>query len=247
MPFADISTGARLHYEDVGSGEPVLLLHGLLGTAQLHFARLMDWLKPHYRVIGPSMRGYGQSTPKPRDFPPNFYHRDAADALALMDALGLEQAHVMGYSDGGETALVAAGMQPERFKSVAVWGAVGYCGPLMRSVMQRMYPATWITQQELDLHGIPDANAFVLGWMQSMKGMIDSGGDVSVSLAPKITAPVLMMLGDQDTLNPQEYGQVFIDKTPDGRLRMFSCGHAIHDEAWDEFQKVVGDFLQSAR
>lgn len=243
MPFADIKTGARLHYEDVGSGDTIVLVHGLLDTPERRFSVLMDWLNPNYRVIAPTMRGYGQSTPKPRDFPPNFYHRDAADLLALMDAVGIERAYLMGYSDGGETALVAAGMQPERFRSVAVWGAVGYFGPIMRQVMQRMYPATWITQEELELHGIPDANGFVLGWMQSTKGMIDSGGDVSVKLAHNITCPLLMMLGDEDALNPKAYGEVFIEKVPTGRIQMFPCGHAVHEERWPDFQRAIADFL----
>lgn len=70
MPFAEISTGARLHYEDHGSGAPVILVHGLLGTARAHLGGVMDWLSADYRVIGLTLRGYGQSEPKSRDFPP---------------------------------------------------------------------------------------------------------------------------------------------------------------------------------
>src|SRR5262249_16101366 len=118
MPFADISTGARLYYEDRGQGEPIILVHGLVGSPAEHFPRVMDWLEPHYRVLGLTLRGYGHSTPKPRDFPLQFYHRDANDVLAFMDALNLQQSHILGYSDGGEVSLVAVGTQPERFKSV---------------------------------------------------------------------------------------------------------------------------------
>jgi valacyclovir hydrolase len=133
MPFAELLTGARLHYDDSGGDTPpFILVHGMLGTAALHFPQVTDWLKPNYRVLGLSLRGYGQSTPKPRTFTPDFYHKDAADVLAFMDALNIPQAHLMGYSDGGETALIAAGTQPERFKSVIVWGCVGYFGPAMR-------------------------------------------------------------------------------------------------------------------
>ncbi len=250
MPFAELSTGARLHYIDTDeageTGKPVvLLIHGMLGTGERHFPRVIEWLKPDYRVIAPTMRGYGLSEPKPRDFPPQFYHRDAKDVLAFIDALDLAPLHVMGYSDGGEIALVAGGLAPEKFRSVTVWGAVGYFGPALRPVIQRMYPADWLTDEEMAVHGLTDRDAFVLGWINSAKGMVDAGGDVSVSLAPHITAPVLLMLGDQDTLNPEEYGQNLIDRTPNGRLRMFSCGHPIHDQAWDEFQQVVGDFLKT--
>lgn len=245
MPFADLATGARLYYDDTGGDKtPVIVVHGFLGTAELHFPRVTEWLKPNYRVIGPTLRGYGQSTPKPRTFTPDFYRQDAADVLALMDALNIEQAHIMGYSDGGEVAIIAGGTQPERFKSVIAWGAVGYFGPAMRPVAQRMFPGDWITEDEVNLHGIQNRKDFVLGWINSVKTMIDAGGDVSLSLAPKIKAPLLLMLGDEDTLNPEEYGRNLVDQTPNGQLRMFKCGHPVHDEAWDEFKVVVGEFLQ---
>jgi valacyclovir hydrolase len=245
MPYAHLQTGARLFYEEYGRGEPMLLIHGLLGTPELHFSKLIDWLKERYRIIGVHVRGYGKSTPKPRDFPPNFYHRDADDILALMDALTITRAHIVGFSDGGEIALICGGKKPERFYSVIAWGAVGYFGPEMRPVAQRMYPATWLTEEEKALHGIPDGDQFVLGWINSVKQMIDSGGDVSLSLAPNITAPLLLMLGDKDTLNPEAYGRRFVEQTRQGRLEMFHSGHAIQDEDWDNFQRVVGDFLAS--
>jgi valacyclovir hydrolase len=252
MPFAELKTGARLYYDDSGapaephSSAPLVLVHGLLGTAALHFPRVTAWLSPHYRVIGVTLRGYGASTPKPRTFPVDFYHRDAADLLALLDALAIPRAHLLGYSDGGEVALIAAGSAPSRFASVMTIGAVGYMGPAMRPVAQRMYPGDWITDDELRLHGIPDRKAFVLGWINAVKSMIDAGGDVSLGSADKITAPLLLMLGDQDTLNPEAYGRRFVERTPDGRLQMFRCGHAIHDQAWDDFQRVVGAFLRGA-
>jgi len=246
MPFSDISTGARLHYEDVGQGEPLILLHGLLGTAKRDLAQVMDWLSHNYHVYGPSLRGYGESTPKPRDFPLDFYHRDAKDVLAFMDALGIQSAHILGYSDGGETALVATGLQPERFKSVAVIGAVGNFTPAIRPRVQSMFPATWITEEDKQFHDFPDADAFILQWINAMKHIIDTGGDISLSLAPNITCPVLIMLGDKDTLNPAEYAHKFLERTPNGRLEMFQCGHPVHQELWDEFQRIYGDFLRSA-
>jgi valacyclovir hydrolase len=246
MPFVDIATGARLHYEDAGSGSPVVAVHGWFGTGRTHLGNVIDWLSPSYRVLAPSLRGYGQSTPKPRDFPLDFYHRDARDVIAFLDALGIEKAHLLGYSDGGETALVAAGLAPERFKSVAVWGAVGYFSPDVRPIVQANYPATWMDDATRTLHGLTDADPLVLQWVQACKHMIDSGGDISISRAPQITAPVLLMLGDQDRLNPEASGQKFIDRTPNGRLAMFHCAHAIHDLDWENFKQVVGEFLAEA-
>jgi valacyclovir hydrolase len=247
MPHVEISTGANLYYEDRGQGEPFILVHGLIGSAAEHFPRVMDWLEKDYRVLGLTLRGYGHSTPKPRDFPLRFYHRDAADVLAFMDALGIEKAHILGYSDGGETALIAAGTQPERFKSVMIIGAIGSFGPEMRPLVQRPYPGDWISDEEVAFHGIANRAQFTQQWVTAMKAYIDAGGDISLSLAPKITAPVLLMLGESDTLNPVAYGEKYIAQTPNGRLEVFKCGHAVHDEDWDTFQKVVSDFLKTTK
>ncbi|MEP7290539.1 MAG: alpha/beta hydrolase [Chloroflexota bacterium] len=246
MPFMEIATGARLYYDDLGSGDPLIALHGRFGTARVDLGSVIDWLSQRYRVLGPSLRGYGESTPKPRDYPLDFYHRDARDVIALMDALGIERAHLLGFSDGGETALVAAGLAPERFRSVAVWGAVGYFGPEIRPVVQANYPATWMDETTKQLHGITDPDPIVLQWVQALKHMIDRGGDVSLSLAPNISAPVLLMLGEKDRLNPEAYGQKWVAQAQNGRVVMFDTGHGIHDEDWAGFQRVVGEFLKAA-
>src|SRR5689334_15857593 len=112
MPVMDTATGAKLHYVEYNpqaGGAPVIAIHGLMGTAEKHLGHVMRWLAGEgYHVIGLTLRGYGESYPKPRDYPLNFYHRDADDVLAFMDAMKLPKAHLMGYSDGGETVMVAA-------------------------------------------------------------------------------------------------------------------------------------------
>lgn len=248
MPLITLPTGATLHYTDTGNAQhtaPVLLIHGFLGTGETEFPHVADWLRETYRVITPTLRGYGDSMPKPRKFPPGTYHQDAKDLAALMDALNIERAHLIGYSDGGEVALIFGGTYPDRCETVITWGAVGYYGPQMRPVAQRMFPATWMTATDKKRHGIDHADAFVLSWIKSVHRIIDSGGDLSLSLADKLTVPVLLMLGERDTLNPIEYGQKFIDRTPNGRLVTFDCGHAVHTEAWESFRRTVGAFLSN--
>ena len=246
MPFVEVSTGARLHVVDTdeaGSKPPLLLLHGFLGTGETEFPRVIDWLKTDFRVIAPTLRGYGLSTPKPRKFPANFYQVDAEDMIALLDALNIQQAHLMGYSDGGEVALLAAATHPARFTKVVTWGAEGYYGPQVRPAAQRMFPAGWMTAEQQQLHGIEHPDAFVLGWVKAIRTIVDSGGDLSLSLAQQITAPLLLINGTQDPLNPVEYAQTFVDKTPNGRLVTFDCGHDVHDAVWEDFKRVVGRFL----
>lgn len=245
MPFVETHTGARLHYEDAGSGALVIAVHGMLGTARFDLGEVIDWLSADYRVIAPTLRGYGESTPKPRDFPLDFYHRDALDLLAFMDALDLPPAHILGYSDGGEVALMAAGLQPQRFLSVATIGAVGFFGPEMRPGVQRLYPVDWVTDEKRALHHMDNPVPIVMQWIRSTKMLIDGGGGPALSLAPNITCPVLLMLGDQDVLNPASCAQVYLSRVPDGRLEMFACGHAIHKQQPEAFQRVYGAWLRA--
>ncbi len=247
MPFVETRTGARLYYDEAGAGQPVVLVHGLMDVPHIHLKGVMDWLSADYHVIAPSLRGYYLSTPKPRTFPPGFYRRDAEDVLAFVEALDLEPAHLLGYSDGGEVALIAAGLQPALFRSAAVWGAVGYFGPDMYEAAARSYPGDWIAVEDRERHGITDINAVLRQWVDSVQAMVTAGGDVSLSLAPNITCPLLLLLGDGDRLNPEAYGQRLADLAPDGRLVMIrDSGHPIHKQQWEQFRAVVGAFLREA-
>lgn len=247
MPFAVTSTGARLHYIDTGGDNaPVLLLHGLVGTATQDFAQVIEWLRTDYRVIGLTLRGYGYSEPKPRRFPPSFYDIDARDTLAFLEAIDLPTCHLIGYSDGGESALIAAGIAPERFRSVCTIGATGYLSPVSRDRV-RVYPGDWIEPETRQLHGIADVEDFTKQWTESYQGMIDAGGDLSLRNAHKVVCPVLMLLGDRDRLNPPEAAQVYIDRVNDGRLVVVpDCGHSVHDDQWDTFRNEVRAHLERA-
>ncbi len=248
MPLVELPTGATLHYEDSHPQSehiPVILIHGLLGTARGHLGHVMDWLvNEGYRVIGITLRGYGESQPKPRRFPNNFYHQDANDVMALMDALSISKAHLIGYSDGGEVILIAIGEHPHRFVSAIAIGAVGYYSPELRPIFQRTYPGTWITEAEKQEHEIENTDAFALEWVRATTKMIDSGGDVSLSNAHKITCPLIIMLGKGDTLNPQSSGEKFIQQVSNGRVVMFNCGHPVHDEQTKQFRQITLKHLQ---
>lgn len=256
MPFITLKTGATLHYEDVNPQAnlaPVVLIHGMLGIPHQQLANVMDFLaQAGYRVIAPTLRGYGASTPKPRDFPPRFYHRDAEDVLALVEALDLPKAHLLGYSDGGEIVLICAGTAPERFLSVAAWGAVGYFGAEFRAVAQRMIPGSaWLTADELAEHGMPPtyADAFALNWVRGTTAYLDlNAGDVSGAIAPRIGFPLLILLGTRDTLNPREYAERYLSQAlhaPRKGVKMFDCGHPIHDEQPEAFKQAILEHLRA--
>ncbi len=250
MPLVELVTGAALHYEDMQPDSdrmPVIMIHGLLGTARGHLGHVMDWLHGQgCRVIGLTLRGYGQSTPKPRDFPDNFYHRDCDDLLAFMDARSIPQAHLIGYSDGGEVALIAAGAVPSRVASCIAIGAVGNFGPELRPIFQRTYPGDWISEAEKREHGFTDAAQFTGSWVRATTRMIDAGGDISLGLAGQITCPLIIMLGQDDKLNPRHYGERFIKQVAQGRLEMFACGHAVHEQQKEQFYDITLRHLRNA-
>jgi len=249
LPSLETSTGATLYFDDIGEGFPVILLHGWLGTGQSQLSSLISWFgQQRYRVIAPTRRGYGESLPKPRDYPYQFYHRDAHDILDLLSKLGIVYCHLIGYSDGGETALVMGGLEPKRFASIAVWGAVGSFDSSLRSHIQKNYPATWVTDELRTLNHLvsqADADRLVLGWIVAVRNIIDAGGDISLGLASNIQCPILMMIGENDVLNPEYLARKYANVATQTQLRIFRCGHAIHEEKWEEFIQVLHSFIQN--
>ncbi|MCS7070779.1 MAG: alpha/beta hydrolase, partial [Anaerolinea sp.] len=229
---------------DAADPPVLLLIHGWLGSAQSDFADLLPWLSRRFRVIGPTRRGYGESSPKPRDYPVDFLRRDARDLIALLDALGVLECHVLGWSDGGETGLCVAGLAGARVRSCAVWGATGYYAPSLRDATASTYPPVWMDAATKARNHLTDADAdqLVLGWVTAVRQIVDGGGDAALSLAPQISAPVLMMLGKQDRLNPASSAEHFLKHVADGGLVMFDGGHALHWEEPDKFKRVLAAF-----
>ncbi|NLE52792.1 MAG: alpha/beta hydrolase [Chloroflexi bacterium] len=240
------ANGATIDYADTGGeGAPLVLIHGWLGSWD-DLLPEFDWLRAGgYRVLAPSRRGYARSGPKPRDYPRDFYRRDAEDLAAWLDALDVRGAHIVGYSDGGEVALLLPIIRPDLVRSVVTWGAVGHFTPDLRVFVHRKYPPTWVDDHTRALHGPEHINRMVLGWVTAMKQIIDSGGDVSYGAADQIACPLLLMLGRSDTLNPIVLGQAFVERAPHARLALFDCGHAIHRELPDAFRTTVSEFLRA--
>jgi pimeloyl-ACP methyl ester carboxylesterase len=107
--------GARLWFATYGSGPPVLLLHGGLGSGEDWGNQVPALVRAGYRAIVIDSRGHGRST---RDARPLDYERMASDVLAVMDALGIAQARVVGWSDGAILGLILGMRSPERVARV---------------------------------------------------------------------------------------------------------------------------------
>src|SRR5687767_1158241 len=107
--------GARIWYAAYGSGLPVILLHGGLGHSGNWGYQVPALVKSGYRAVVIDSRGHGRST---RDARPFTYELMASDVLAVMDALQLEQAGLVGWSDGAVIALILASKAPTRVTGV---------------------------------------------------------------------------------------------------------------------------------
>ena len=118
------SNGVRIHYIEKGSGDPVLLVHGITNSIQIWTtAGLIDTLAADHRVIAFDLRGHGQSG-KPHD--PNQYGREMAlDAIRLLDHLGIRRAHLVGYSLGAHLTSLLMTIAPERFETATLIAGSG--------------------------------------------------------------------------------------------------------------------------
>lgn len=109
------NAGARIWYAAYGTGAPVILLHGGYGNAGNWGYQVPALVDSGYRPVLIDSRGHGRST---RDSRPYSYELMATDVLAVMDALGLEKAALVGWSDGACTALILADKEPSRVTGV---------------------------------------------------------------------------------------------------------------------------------
>ncbi len=124
MAFVE-NRGAKLYWDDVGSGEPLLMINGL-GTTSAHWHRTRPVLARVYRTLALDNRGAGRS-----DAPEGIYPISlmASDALAVLDAAGVAKAHVFGVSLGGMIAQELTLRNPERVGSL-ILGCTTVCEPM---------------------------------------------------------------------------------------------------------------------
>jgi len=118
-----VSDGLKIHYMETGKGTPVVLIHGYTGSAEGNWFSngVAAALAQRHRVVAIDCRGHGRSE-KPHD-PARYGARLWQDVIDLMDALGIERAHVHGYSMGGGIVARLLANRPERFITAAFGGS----------------------------------------------------------------------------------------------------------------------------
>ena len=237
-----------MHFEKAGQGQPLLLIPGALGTGAGDFSGQIDWFaEREFEVIAPDPRGYGKSRPPERDYPPDFYTRDAADMFALMSALGHERFSIIGWSDGGNVAVIMAAGQPERVAKLVVFGGQSYLTAGEISAFNNIRKiSAWsprAAEAMRDVYG----DALEDLWERYVAGqeaLFDAGGDLYRALLAKVECPTFVLHGARDPLTPGLHAEAIHRGIAGSRLHVFPEGkHNIHIRYADEFNRLVHAFL----
>jgi pimeloyl-ACP methyl ester carboxylesterase len=174
------SGGLTLAYDDIGTGRPVVLLHGFASNRGEMWRRL-GWYgafeRKGYRVVAPDLRGHGESA-KPHE--PEAYARAAmvGDVFALMDHLEIARADLMGYSMGARLALAAALAHPGRIDHLILGGVGG-----------RIFEHSGSAGLLADAMLADDPNSISEPLVRSFRQFADEQGEDRLALAACVRAP----------------------------------------------------------
>jgi valacyclovir hydrolase len=211
---------SRIYYEEQGSGTAVLVLPGFAGSIE-EFAALREAIvAAGYRVIAADLPGSGRSEPQPRVYTATYYEEDARSFAALLQHLATEPAHLIGFSDGGMTALLMAALTPGVARSVVTWGAAGTISDPGGHLVEAMYnivdnaipPLQGLRDYLVSTYGEANARAMTQSMATAKTNIIAAGGDVSLSKAGNITSPVLLIAGDHDIFAPPALASELADR-----------------------------------
>ncbi|CAL8394537.1 unnamed protein product [Boreogadus saida] len=243
--------GVQLYYEKTGIGKhAVLLIPGALGSTLTDFGpQLKSLNKEMFTIVGFDPRGYGRSRPPERDFPLNFFERDAKDAVDLMKALGFSRFSLLGWSDGGITGLVLAARNPELIHKMVVWGSNAYVSQQDLSIYHAISDVSkWSARMRKPMEDMYGAEVFPKIWKAWVDGISQfthrPEGSICMELLPHICCPSLIIHGEKDPMVPSFHPQYLLKHIKGSRLHVNPEGkHNLHLRFATKFNKMVEDFL----
>jgi pimeloyl-ACP methyl ester carboxylesterase len=235
------ANGVHTYYEEHGSGDPLLLLHGGLADAS-GFALQTPAFAERYRVIVPDRRGHGQT---PDVEGPISYDLMADDTIAFMDAAGTGPGHLVGWSDGGDVGLIIAIKRPDLVRTLVLMGANFSADGLTPEAAATFKPDsdTSMIPAMRDMwseHAVdPDRFEAVL------EKMMHCWFDYAIPPADlaRIAAPSLVMVGDDDITRFEHTIELF-EAIPDAQLAVIpGASHLAPIEKPELVNQLVLDFL----
>lgn len=263
MPTALATDGTELYYETWGrpDGDPLLLVMGLGADRRAWVAQRFACGR-HYRCIAFDNRGVGNSA-KPAG--PYSLEQMARDAVSVLDAEGVESAHVLGASMGGVIAQILAARHRERVRSLVL-----SCTACRHHEWRRELLAEW---ERLALEGgmtalAPEAFRWLIGprirsrfglWLNllarvvlsqppegfaaQVRAILDTPDELRHELRA-VDVPALVVVGSQDILTPVGDSEELAEMLPDATLEVISgAAHGVMVEAPLSFNDAVLGFL----
>ena len=245
-----IAAGMPIHYHDLGTGDPVVFLHsyGPGTTAWITFHKAVGELSRHYRCILMDLPNFSKTGPIV--YREGVHSLQARTAVALLDALGIERAHWVGNSQGGQSAMVAAINYPDRVVKFVMGGShIGTGGDSLpighrpsegsRATQQaiadpsreniRRYLRVHIDDETLVTDELVDyilrAHTWSPEFISARAQSLSLPHDYTPDLAA-IKAPVLLIHGRCDRMVPFEVSITILNHIADSRLVLLNnCGH----------------------
>ena len=266
MPWIERPDGTSIHSQVTGRTDapPVLLIQGL-GMNKNGWALQRIAMATKYRTIAIDNRGAGRSS-IPRQ--PFTLEDMADDAAAVLDHYGLQDAHIVGASMGGAIAQILAVKHPTRVRSLTL--ACTACRNLpWRSELLQHWADTanvrglrqWADESARWLVGPRSFRrlAPAIGWLgplatfrpsrgfSAQVGAILDTDDSMVAELSRITAPTLVVVGNQDILTPRADSEEIAERIPQAELVVISgAAHGLMIEHASTFNRVVLDFIDRA-
>jgi pimeloyl-ACP methyl ester carboxylesterase len=225
--YADLH-GLHMYYEDAGAGPPLVLLHGGGSTVETTFGKIMPKLARSHRVIAPEEQGHGHTPDLDR---PLTFEQMADDTAALLGQLGIHDADILGFSNGGMVALQLAIRHPGLVHRLiicsAFYGRDGVIPAMAEAWRQapdpsKMPPA--LRDAYLAAAPHPDLARFVGKTIAMLQTFID----VPESTLHAIAVPTLVMVGDHDVIRV-EHALRLSQVVAHGELAVFpDSGHGTY-------------------
>jgi 3-oxoadipate enol-lactonase len=256
--------GNKIFYEVRGAGDPVILLNGAMANTTSWNLQLPALLANNYKVILMDFVGQGQSD-KPRTKYRMIQHID--EVAAVLDAVGVEKAHYVGVSYGGEVALLCGINAPKRIRSLVVANSVSSVDRSTkgradrwllaarfrsgRMLWQMVYPDLYSSsflEKNWDFvaktapsFDLLDFDAFI----EILKAFMEL--DVTDQLG-KITVPALVLTSDEDGTKPERYSEIMHEKMAGSEIKIIhGAGHLAMWEKPEEFNGAILEFLSRHR
>jgi pimeloyl-ACP methyl ester carboxylesterase len=226
--------GFKMYAETYGQGRPLLIIHGNGGSIS-NFSNQIPYFSKKYKVIVADSRAQGKSGDKSDSLS---YEMMADDYAALLDALKVDSAYVIGWSDGGINGLLLSIRHPEKVKKLAVTGANLWpdTTAVFDDVEQLVLPAYTMLKNKQDKNEKEKAE-----W-KLMRLLVEEP-HISLSDLKKIAVPALVIGGDHDVIKP-EHTLLIAQNIPQSYLWILpNSGHSTPIIYKDEFNKKVDEFF----